>query len=544
MSFRQGLAAALLLGFTALPAWAAEYYVAPKGAQAVSNPDGTRERPFASVYDAVNSKLVTGGDIIKLLDGRHGFINLYQVSYETPVVIESASGRGAVIDGIGIKDRTRNITFRNLGVWPSNPDGVSAPLIASHVTSSDIVLENLDVRSEEYASDYMNWDLAKWQARSFVGVELRGVRSLVKGSHFTGLGFPIVIWGSDSVVSDNVINGFAGDGARVLGDRSVFSDNRISDCFKINENHDDGFQSWRNDGDGSVDGLRIERNVILEWTGSQGHPLRCQLQGIGLFDGYFDELVVSNNLISVSLYHGLSVYGARGASIINNTVVHADGAKERWPWLGVFDHKNGVSSSEVVVANNLAMGYNGSSFSKSLVVANRVIMDPTTDFGNIFQFDFFPTGASGFIDLADPSYAPAVDIQGNRRPSGSGPDLGAYEVISAPTVTEQDFGGTPVTGTAMEPTAPTSHSSGTTDTTTSTESSGWGTIYASTSISTTTSTAEGTSTSGTTSTTGTTGTDTSTVSDGSTETTVSTTPTSGWGSGSGRAAGKWSKPRK
>lgn len=40
-----------------------------------------------------------------------------------------------------------------------------------------------------------------------------------------------------------------------------------------------------------------------------------------MFDGWYDDFVVENNLIITNTYHGIAFYGARNCKIVNNTVV-------------------------------------------------------------------------------------------------------------------------------------------------------------------------------------------------------------------------------
>ncbi|MGL6211543.1 MAG: choice-of-anchor Q domain-containing protein, partial [Paracoccaceae bacterium] len=177
----------------------------------------------------------------------------------------------------------------------------------------------------------------------------------------------------------------------------------------------------------------------IEWNGKPDHPLRCSLQGIGLFDGFYDDLVISNNLVSVTAYHGIAVNGVRGAKIVNNTVVHALGHTKAEPWIAVSPHKNGTPSTDVLVANNVAMRYMGSSNASNRVEfrSNSVIGTPGAVFESPSAFDYRPRAESGFIDTADKASAPPVDMLGKARPSGIAPDRGSYEiqVVTAPAPT-------------------------------------------------------------------------------------------------------------
>lgn len=406
------------------PAVAETYYVAPPGTASSVSPTGAETRPFVGLEAAFDSGKVKGGDTLLLKGGAYGPIDI-KASFDTPVIIQSQTEKSAHFDWIQLSAGVRNITLKNLSVWPSNPAEGRNFLVRSFETTSDITFDGLDIRSEEQAADFMSWSAAKWKARMYSGILMEGQRSVAIRNKLTGINFGITI-GSGRVVN-NFINGYSGDALRAYSN-SVVKRNRVLNCVQIDENHADGFQSWA--ASEPVRNLTLDSNVIIEWTGDQSHPLRCGLQGIGLFDGPYDNLTITNNLVAVSSYHGIAVYGARGARIINNTVVHVFGKTAQEPWLGVFDFKSGAPSTDVLVANNAAMRFMGTTNAATRVEfrKNSVIGTPGSVFENPSAFDYRPRAGSGLINSADAAVAPPRDILNKVRPSGGAPDRGSYEI--------------------------------------------------------------------------------------------------------------------
>lgn len=459
--------AAFLLGLVALycsPVAAETYYVAPPGTAASGTADGSEAKPFVGLLAAFASRKVKGGDTVLLKDGSYGSIDLKaNVTFDKPVVIQSQTKRNAHFDWIQLAAGARNITLRNLRVWPSDPENGRNYLVRGFNTTSDITVDGLVIRGEQRADQFMEWDAAKWNARKYSGILLDGPRSTASRNRLTGVNFGISV-GADGRVIGNVVNGYSGDGIRAWSG-SVVSRNRVVNCVQVDSNHADGFQAFA--GSEPNRNLTIDSNVIIEWTGEANHPLRCSLQGIGLFDGFYENLTITNNLISVSAYHGIAVYGARGARIINNTVVHARGHTRQEPWIGVFNHKNGTTSTDVLVANNAAMSYRGTISAENRLEfsSNSVIGTPGAVFENPFAFDYRPRADSTLIDTAEKSVAPLRDMLNQRRPSGGGPDRGSYEVqggVGAASMTalsrdigdgETDDGEAPATTTTNTTTA-------------------------------------------------------------------------------------------
>lgn len=432
-----GLATALFLGCATL-SQAADWFVAPLDKPASQPGKGTMDAPFASVTAAIESGLVKGGDRILLQDGEYGYLTLRNAVFDSTVTIMSLNDRKAHFDGIFLRDNGRFIRLENLSVWPNDPSKVPSwppGLVSTMGSVTDIVVRNLDVRSEKNAADFESWDAARWEARKYDGIRLDGARSRAALNQVTGLYSGVVLTGNDSQAVGNVVNGFNGDALRGLGDNNVFRYNRVYNCVKTDENHDDGFQSWAGPS-GSIKGLVLDGNSIIEWTGAPDHPLRCQLEGIGLFDGFYDDITITNNLTLTTQYHGITVCGARNAKIVNNTVINQDGTSLTSPYIFVCDHKNGTPSSDVLVANNLATRFLGSASVQNRVVfrSNTVVSNRAAVFADPATFDYRPKRDSGFIDTADPTVAPLRDILRQSRPGGNLPDRGAYEVQSGTPV--------------------------------------------------------------------------------------------------------------
>lgn len=347
----------LLLVLLASPSLAETYYVAPLGTVISGTPDGTDTKPFLTIDTALASGKVKGGDTLLLKDGAYGTVTIKaNAAFDTPVTIMSQNSKAARFDSILLAQSTRNLVLRNLSVWPSDPAKGALYLVRAYNTTSNITLDNLDIRSDKDASAYMQWDAAKWTARKYSGVYLEGPRSLVTNSKLTGVYHGVMV-AEDSQVINNVVEGFNGDGLRAFS-RSTVKNNRVINCVTTDGNHDDGFQSFVVNSV-PVSNLTVDSNVIIEWTGATDHPLRCSLQGIGLFDGPYDNLTITNNSIYASSYHGISAYGSRGAKITNNTVLNIRDLTGTAPWIGIYNRKDGTPSTDVLVADNIAMSVQG-----------------------------------------------------------------------------------------------------------------------------------------------------------------------------------------
>lgn len=426
MRFRQILITATLLAATAMPSWAATYYVAPEGATVSAVPDGTKTRPWPTVEKALSR--AKGGDTILLMDGDHGMLR-FDESFATDVTIQSETGKNAHITSAHFDPTAQHIRLSNLTVWREESDGPGF-LVRAYKGSSYLTFEGLVMGSRKDAANHLKWDAARWIAVAGSGFDLRGDHYVVRNNTVTGVKVGIIA-GWDALVENNVIDGFIGDGMKVLGE-STIRQNLIMNRFKVDDWHADGIQAATKT---VMRNLTLDSNTIIEWTHAPAHPLRGMLQGIGMFDGFYEDLLIENNVVVSRHTHGISVYGTRRAQIINNTVVNLTGKPGKYPMIRVKPHKDGTPSENVRVANNLAMGFEGGNAKYNNIFSdNSVIANPATVFENVAKFDYRPKATSGFIDRGNAAYASATDIRNMRRPYAKGPDKGAYEVGSTVSV--------------------------------------------------------------------------------------------------------------
>ncbi|WP_309384617.1 choice-of-anchor Q domain-containing protein [Cerasicoccus frondis] len=433
---------------------AATFYVDPVNGSAAG--DGSAGSPWADLQDVINTHVesqkpasypysgsltahnsgaaVTAGDTIQLLSGDHGEISLYGWYNAGEITIEAAPGEIPVLRKWELKGG-KNWTLRGLSIsaepygTPSTGQLVSFEGHGWHGPASECIIEDCEVYT---AADTSSWTATDWTSTAASGVKLYGDDMIARGNLIRNIDFGISVGGDNALVEYNEIINFSGDGMRGLGDYGVFQYNLVMNCFDVDGNHDDGFQSWSDAGSGSgsgvVYGIELRGNVFIE-TDDPTRALNGPLQGIGCFDGMFEDWVIENNVVMVDQWHGITLLGATNCVIANNTVVDQELRSQR-PWIQIGNHKDGSLSSGNLVVNNIARSISlvGSTSSHNLSV------DPT-DYALYFMdsanYDVRLISGSPAIDAGTSSNAPSEDIAGDPRPQGAAYDAGAYEYAPA-----------------------------------------------------------------------------------------------------------------
>ena len=304
--------------------------------------------------------LVQGGDTIYLRSGNYGELKVTGYYNEQPISIVAEPGHVPLF---------RNIVLRSAANWRISGLTVNSSLFPEDSFSTLISLEShnwsgpikdVEVRLCKLASvsDSSGWTITDWNTRAKNGISAGGTNITIASNNLLNVNFGISVGASHSVVKHNVIENFAGDGLRGLGDYTTFEYNTVKNCYDVNDNHDDGFQSWSVGSDGKVGtgairGIILRSNTIINFE-DPTQPFKGTLQGIGCFDGMFEDWIVENNRIEVDHWHGISLYGAINTIIRGNIVTDPNGDDNIGPpWIMLRAHKNDTPSQNCQVRCNI-----------------------------------------------------------------------------------------------------------------------------------------------------------------------------------------------
>ncbi|WP_299472509.1 right-handed parallel beta-helix repeat-containing protein [uncultured Roseibium sp.] len=324
----------------------------------------------------IDAGKLAGGDRIVLASGSHGSIVLNGLNFETPLTITAENDALAEVDQLLIEDSS-GLRIEGLVVLPRGGENPDEALVTIQ-QGKNIELNNMTVAS---ANSTEGWTAALWQASARDGIFLSGKNIALTDSRIFNVRHAISTYADNARIERNVIEFFSGDGIRGLGNNSDYVENLIDTCVGVDRNHDDGFQSWSLDaageaGKGTVRNVRLERNKIRNGD----HPLTCYLQGIGLFDGFYENWIIRGNTIAVDHWHGITVMGARGVIVSENTVTDSRPGKPGAPSITVMAHKDGTPAQDSVIELNVTQPWQGgakSPFARAhqgvTLLGNRVV---------------------------------------------------------------------------------------------------------------------------------------------------------------------------
>lgn len=286
----------------------------------------------------------------------------------------------------------------------------------------------------------MDWKVKDWQKNTLSGIRSNVDKFVVRDSIFENIGHGITSEGQFALIEKNLINKFTKDGIRGLGAHSVYQHNIVKNSVQIDDHHNDGFQSWsigsdRKAGTGIIQDVVLRSNIFIEYededapytTKSTG--LGSGLQGIGLFDGFYEDWVIENNVVMVNSWHGITIAGFKNCKIFNNTVVDLKFGKPGPARIMLSDHKRLGSSQGCIVRNNLSSDMKLPKNRGIIEDHNYVGLEINRMFVNFFDYDLRLKPDSTAVDSGSAEQTPKFDIDGNPRGPKDLYDLGAYEYI-------------------------------------------------------------------------------------------------------------------
>jgi preprotein translocase subunit YajC len=329
------------------------YHIDPENG--ADDGDGSAAKPWKTLEQAAKKHFgkLKGGDTVLLASGFHGAAT-FAGDNESTVTIAADKGAKPKLHSLNIRSGS-NWLVKGLLISPSFGEGGEAGrnivTFGENGDSSKIALEDCYVFGVE---DSSSWGAKEWMdAPSGILVGRNGKDLTVRNCYIRNVRFGISMTAFDSLAEGNVIENFSADGIRVTRDGQTAQYNVIRNAYVSDadgdKNHDDGIQCFLfNKGKGEVKNITIVGNVVIAHD-SPNQKLKNAMQGIGFFDGPLTDFKVTDNVVYVETYHGISLYDAQNA-VVERNVVWTPGAGKVQGWI-MFGTK---SKDEVLTRNNTA----------------------------------------------------------------------------------------------------------------------------------------------------------------------------------------------
>jgi len=412
-----------------------------------SQGDGSARAPFPRLDQALAQ--ARAGDLVLLRSGDYGKVSISGVNTGF-ITVAAAAGQEPVLKGLRVESNASYWRLSGLrivgapdpvmdGGWPVHP-----PLVR-FFGGDNIVFDRNTVATTLDDFPWEAWEQGRQPSRflsngvmteSGVCVSLAGntLRNLFDGiaaggDQSTGRGRSILIEG-------NQIDGFAGDGIDIYGSQMLLRRNTIQNSHDLCQDiciHTDGIQGWAYHnlpGRTNVN-VEIDANTIIQQTIPKMALPADDLHGITIFSGDWDGVRVANNVVVTPAWHGLSLYGAHNATVVNNTVLSP--SRDRSAWILITSGKpDDPTPLNVVVRNNITSALNigqPREPTKGVTADHNLVTDDPKSLFVAFdpahaRYDLHLAPNSKALHRGLRTAAPSSDIEGRAR--GDDADVGAY----------------------------------------------------------------------------------------------------------------------
>jgi hypothetical protein len=350
-----------------------EFYIDPEKGSPKGN--GSKANPWRTLAEVVQAGLINGtdspkgvvhaGDIVYLMTGNHGSIRLNAAMNKDFITIQAFEEQKPVINGLSLQNCSKWV-FR--GFIIENPPMVPKQhMLSRFIQCTNIIFDRNVLYSQP---DVTEWKSADWLAKAaYTGVKVDGTETSgisITNNTIQNVLRGMVISGDNILIAGNTIDYYADDGIDFTSSNTIIHKNRIINHYgKVEDgNHNDGIQGWTVGGKVGTN-IVIDSNYVISSDGTYPTiPLvptgegQDNLQGIAIYDGEWKTVVVTNNVVMVAAFHGISLSGMTDVVVSNNTVIKQDSNPKLIPWLAVLPGRSKNPPRNAVVRNNIAHRFN------------------------------------------------------------------------------------------------------------------------------------------------------------------------------------------
>ena len=262
--------------------------------------------------------------------GSYGTFIVNNLQVPPGTIVKSAKGADlATFQGLSF-DNVSGLRFQDVDIVPSSKTLIHGRYAALVTNSRHLQFVGVRFRAPK-GGLYQKFP---------GGLMLRGDSNiLIQRSYFGGFKHGLMMLdASHLLIENNEFENLQTDAIRGGGVRdSVIQANVLTDFHPKRGDHPDGIQLWSNNQKRPGRNIRILDNLIVRGSGQP-------VQGIFIRDTRltmpFENLKIAGNLVIGALYNGISVGGANGAEVRENTVIPLSGQKS---WIRLEQTRNAVA---------------------------------------------------------------------------------------------------------------------------------------------------------------------------------------------------------
>lgn len=344
--------------------FARDYYIDPQ--KGSINNSGTFSNPWNTLADVLSSgKTFQPGDQIFLLRGYHGAPYITG-RHSRDVYIKAYPGHSPAVFSVRFMNATHwhlsNLTVSKETAPTGHPDlnlEIPGGITIDDQKNEDshyITIENCSLYTQQ---NNTNFTATMW-ANLKAAILVHGTHHTIKGNHlYNGGGIQIMFHANNTYVGHNVIENIGTDASGIRSHNNIIEHNLFMNSHKVNGNHNDLMQAW-----GSSNNI-VRHNELRAYTNPNqpfisDDPDRkgiSSCQGLGMFDGVFENWVIEHNLIRVDHRIGIYAHNLQKSIIRNNKIVRRGPKvwkRTRPPAIFVGESKTGSPSRGNKVYNNEA----------------------------------------------------------------------------------------------------------------------------------------------------------------------------------------------
>lgn len=281
-------------------------------------------------------KAATGGETILMKGGSYGDLTLidkstFDLTFPSTVTLKAADATNPpVVTGLDMRNAS-HLSFDGLTFdYTANP-GAALWNIPFRVSGGNDISFNGCTFDGDLASGRTDIDNGFPTGQ---GLGLGGITNVtVNNCEFFNFYKALAVGNCDNtVVTNNDIHDIRMDGMTFSNDQGVLIENNTIHNFntsKLSGDHADMIQFWTTNGYRPSTDIIIRGNTLDIGDGgfTQSIFMRNELvqSGAAGEEMYYQNVLIENNVIINGHLHGITVGETNGLTIVNNTVLHADG---------------------------------------------------------------------------------------------------------------------------------------------------------------------------------------------------------------------------